>query len=159
LDGLLSGLMGGMMGAMLGAMIVPEYHEAIVKIMFFLFLATLFILLYMMQREVSRNKANFYSNPLITIALFVLFFVVFNQLMPIFKYTESHKQKYRDHHSNENNILIKAEEYTFKSNQINVQARETVTFKLENIGEDEHYLEIIGLEADNIKQNSPYHDS
>src|SRR5699024_12175880 len=36
LDGLLSGLMGGMMGAMLGAMIVPEYHEAIVKIMFFL---------------------------------------------------------------------------------------------------------------------------
>src|SRR5699024_10553252 len=37
LDGLLSGLMGGMMGAMLGAMIVPEYHEAIVKIMFFLF--------------------------------------------------------------------------------------------------------------------------
>ena len=159
LDGLLSGLMGGMMGAMLGAMIVPEYHEAIVKIMFFLFLATLFILLYMMQREVSRNKANFYSNPLITIALFGLFFVVFNQLGPIFKDTVSPNQNHGDHHSNENNLLIKAEEYTFKSNQINVQAGEIVTLQLENIGEEEHDLEIIGLEADNIKQNSTYHDS
>src|SRR5699024_6423487 len=45
LDGLISVLMGGMMWAMFGAMIIPEYDDVIVKIMFFLFLATLFILL------------------------------------------------------------------------------------------------------------------
>src|SRR5699024_208930 len=44
LDGLLSGLMGGMMVAMLGEMITAEYQDAIVKIMFFLFLGTLLIL-------------------------------------------------------------------------------------------------------------------
>src|SRR5699024_1007181 len=85
LDGLLSGLMGGMMGAMLGAMIAPEYREAIVKIMFFLFLATLLILLYMIQKELNKNEIAFYRNPLITVVLFGMLFVVFNQLGPVFK--------------------------------------------------------------------------
>src|SRR5699024_388357 len=79
----------GMMGAMLGAMSSPEYREAIVKIMFFLFLATLLILLYMIQKELNRNKTAFYMNPLITVVLFGFFFVVFNQLGPIFKVIDS----------------------------------------------------------------------
>src|SRR5699024_12846490 len=53
LDGLLSGLMGGMMGAMLGVMIALDYREAMVKIMFFLFLATMLILIYMLHKEVN----------------------------------------------------------------------------------------------------------
>src|SRR5699024_9118254 len=89
LDGLLSGLMGGMMGAMLGAMIAPEYREAIVKIMFFLFLATLLILLYMIHKELIRIKTAFYMHPLITFVLFEFFIIVFNQLGPIFKVIDS----------------------------------------------------------------------
>lgn len=150
LDGLLSGLMGGMMGAMLGAMIAPEYREAIVKIMFFLFLATLLILLYMIQKELNRNKTAFYMNPLITVVLFGFFFVVFNQLGPIFKVIDS------EDNSNVNNLLIKAKEYSFMSNEVQVKAGETVTLFIENIGDEEHDLEIIGLEVDDVKQNSAH---
>src|SRR5690625_19553 len=150
LDGLLSGLMGGMMGAMLGAMIAPEYREAIVKIMFILFLATLLILLYMIQKELNRNKTAFYMNPLITVVLFGFFFVVFNQLGPIFKVIDS------EDNSNVNNLLIKAKEYSFMSNEVQVKAGETVTLFIENIGDEEHDLEIIGLEVDDVKQNSAH---
>jgi len=83
LDGFLSGLMGGMMGAMLGEMITVEYQDSIVKIMFFLFLGTLFILVKMINQEV--NKAvNFYRSLLITIVLFGMLFVIFEQLGSIF---------------------------------------------------------------------------
>src|SRR5690625_198715 len=145
LDGLLAGLMGGMMGAMLGAMIAPEYREAIVKIMFFLFLATLLILLYMIQKEINRNETAFYTNPLITVVLFGLFFVVFNQFGLVFKEVGSPEHNHVEDNSNENSFLIKAEEYAFMSNEVYAQAGETVTLFLENIGEEEHDLEIIGL--------------
>jgi len=83
LDGLLSGLMGGMMGAMLGEMIILEYHDAIVKIMFFLFLGTMTILVRMINQEVN-NKVNFYRSLLITIIFFGFIFVLLEQLSPIF---------------------------------------------------------------------------
>lgn len=159
LDGLLSGLMGGMMGAMLGSMIALEYREAIVKIMFFLFLATLLILLYMIQKELNRNKTAFYTNPLITVVLFGLLFLVFNQLGPVFKETNSPEQNHAENDSNENSLLIKAEEYAFMSNELNVQAGEKVTLLMENIGEEEHDLEIIGLEAEDVKQSSSHNHS
>ncbi|MFD2132213.1 hypothetical protein ACFSKI_13445 [Pseudogracilibacillus auburnensis] len=83
LDGLLSGLMGGMIGAMLGEMITAEYQDAIVKIMFFLFLGTLLILVKMINQEV--NKAvNFYRSLYITVVLFGMLFVIFEQLGSIF---------------------------------------------------------------------------
>src|SRR5690625_3313690 len=156
LDGLLAGLMGGMMGAMLGAMLAPEYQEAIVKIMFFLFLTTLLILLYMIQKELNRNKTTFYMNPLINVVLFGLFFVVFNQLGPIFKVTDSPKQNHVEDDSNENSLLIKAKEYSFMSNKVHAQAGEIVTLFIENIGDEEHDIEIIGLEVDDVKQNSSH---
>src|SRR5699024_11568599 len=56
LDGLLSGLMGGMIGAMLGEMITAEYQDAIVKIMFFLFLGTLLILVKKIGRASCRER-------------------------------------------------------------------------------------------------------
>lgn len=83
LDGMLSGLMGGMMGAMLGEMIQVEYHDAITKIMFFLFLGTFLILIKMINQEVSRNS-NSYKILLITITLFGLIFIAFEQLGPVF---------------------------------------------------------------------------
>lgn|SRR5699024_2437982 len=104
LDGMLSGIMGGMMGAMLGEMIVIEYHDAIVKIMFFLFLSTLLILLHLIQKEVSKKEVTFYTNPLLTIILFGFIFIVLNQLGPIFtdvKTPNDHKQNHIGHHSNE----------------------------------------------------------
>lgn len=156
LDGLLSGLMGGMMGAMLGAMITPEYHDEIVKIMFFLFLATLLILLYMIQKELNRNGTAFNRNPLITVVLFAMLFVVFNQLGPVFKITNPPNQNHVEHNSTKNSLLIQAKEYNFISNEIHVQADEKVTLLLENIGEEEHDLEIIGLGVDDVEQSSTH---
>src|SRR5699024_9664144 len=83
LDGLLSGLMGGMMGAMLGEMITPNYHDVIVKIMFFLFLGTIAILVKMINQEVN-NEVNFYMSLLIIIVFLGLLFVVLEQLGPLF---------------------------------------------------------------------------
>lgn len=88
LDGFLSGLMGGMMGAMLGEMIIPGYHDAIVKIMFFLFLGTMAILVKMMNQELN-IEVNFYRSLLITVVLFGLLFIAFEQLGPIFINTDS----------------------------------------------------------------------
>ena|SRR5690625_5177301 len=86
LDGLLSGLMGGMMGAMLGEMITQEYHDAIVKIMFFLFLGALSILVKIINQQVN-NEVKFDRSLLITVVLFGLLFVVVEQLGPLFIYT------------------------------------------------------------------------
>src|SRR5699024_3655787 len=78
LDGLLSGLMGGMMGAMLGVMIALDYREAMVKIMFFLFLATMLILIYMIQKEVNGKITAFYRNPLAPVALMGFIYIRIN---------------------------------------------------------------------------------
>jgi hypothetical protein len=84
LDGLLSGMMGGLMGAMFGEMISLEYHEAVVKVMFILFFATMLIVINLIQKEVKKKEISFPSNPLILVALFGLIFIIFDQLGPVF---------------------------------------------------------------------------
>lgn len=88
LDGMLSGVMGGMMGAMLGKMMTAEYHDAIVKIMFLLFLFTSLILLNLIQKEVNQNKQAFFQKPLFVLIVFGIVFVIFHQFGPIFTDTE-----------------------------------------------------------------------
>ncbi|WP_088051938.1 cupredoxin domain-containing protein [Virgibacillus dakarensis] len=156
LDGLLSGLMGGMMGAMLGVMITTEYREAIVKIMFFLFLATVLILVYMIQKEVNGKETAFYRNPLVPVALFGFLFLLFNQTGPIFTGTNSAEQNHSEHNEGDNSLLIKAEEYDFLPNDINVQVGETITLSIKNTGTIEHDLEIIDFNPDNVQQNGSY---
>ncbi|GAB3796925.1 hypothetical protein [Virgibacillus kimchii] len=102
LDGLLSGLMGGMMGAMLGEMIAIEYYDSTIKIMFFLFLFTLLILFFVIQKEVNKKESTFYTNPLFIVILFGLIFIVFNQMEPIVtNVDDSPNHHHIEHHSNE----------------------------------------------------------
>ncbi|WP_188456905.1 hypothetical protein [Virgibacillus oceani] len=96
LDGMLAGIMGGMMGAMLGYMISPEYSDAIVKIMFMLFIATSLILLYIVQEEVNKNRSLFKNLFIITI-LFLIFLVGFNQTGPIFQDMNGNEQHEKKH--------------------------------------------------------------
>ncbi|GAB3797629.1 hypothetical protein [Virgibacillus kimchii] len=91
--------MVGMMVAMLGNMIEIEYQNSIVIIMFLLFLSTLLLLLYIIQKEVNKNKLIFYTSPLFIAVLFGLLFIVFNQMGPIFTYEESpNHNQIEDHH-------------------------------------------------------------
>ncbi|UOQ94021.1 plastocyanin/azurin family copper-binding protein [Halobacillus shinanisalinarum] len=156
LDGLLSGLMGGMMGAMLGEMIAPEYRDAIVKIMFTLFLATMVLLLYMIQKEVKRSETPLFRNPLLTVALLGLIFVAFNQLGPIFPQTISGQQGHSEHNEEGNNLRIKADEFTFSPNKTKIQVGERVTLSLENNGEIQHDLEIINLTVEEAEKNKTH---
>lgn len=84
LDGLLSGAMGGMMGAMLGAMVLPEYRDIIVKLMFLLFVFILLIVFYILNEELGINDKSILHNYVVMPILIVIFFVVFNQLGPVF---------------------------------------------------------------------------
>ncbi|GAB3805998.1 hypothetical protein [Virgibacillus kimchii] len=83
LDGMLAGLMGGMMGAMLGEMMAPANYESIINIMFFLFLTTILLILYVIDQEINNKKMPFYTNPLFTILLFGVTFILLNQLGPL----------------------------------------------------------------------------
>jgi len=156
LDGLLSGLMGGMMGAMLGVMIALDYREAMVKIMFFLFLATMLILIYMIQKEVNGKITAFYRNPLAPVALMGFIFFVFNQIGPVFAGTDSAEQNHSEHKESDNSLLIKANEYDFLPNSINVDVGETVTLSVENTGTVEHDLEIVDFNPDNVQQDDSH---
>ncbi|WP_217587679.1 hypothetical protein [Lentibacillus saliphilus] len=64
LDGIMSGLMGGMMGTMLGAMISLEYADAMTKVMFFLFVGSLFTLMYMMAEQLQHKGIIRWLSPL-----------------------------------------------------------------------------------------------
>lgn len=159
LDGLLSGLMGGMMGSMLGEMITMEYHDTIVKIMFFLFLAIVLILIYMIQKEVKGNKIIFNRNPLIPIAIFGLLFVALNYAGPFFTGKDSAKQNHSEHNESINNLLIKAKEYDFLPNDINLEVGETVTLSIKNAGTIEHDLEIINFNPKNVQKKTTHNHS
>lgn len=157
LDGLLSGLMGGMMGAMLGAMIAMEYHDAIVLIMFFLFLATMLILFYMIQKENIGKELSLFYNPLVPVFLFGFLFFVFNQTGPVFIETGSAEHNHSENEESNNSLKINANEYNFLPNNVNVKVGETVTLSIENTGKIEHDLEIIGFTPSNVQQNSNHH--
>jgi len=92
LDGILSGLMGGMMGAMLGEMITIEYHDAMIKIMFFIFLSMILILLRMIHQEVN-HKVNFIRSLFTIFVVFGFFFIVFELFDAIFIYPDAIKNE------------------------------------------------------------------
>src|SRR5699024_1155699 len=83
LYGILSGIMGGMMGALLGKMIVAPYEDAMVKIMFFLSLRTLLMTLRLINEKANQTSP-LLCHPLIPIAFFGLFFILFELFGPIF---------------------------------------------------------------------------
>jgi len=156
IDGMLAGIMGGMMGAMLGEMIAAEYQETIIRVMFLLFVGIIVILYQMMQQEFIKSKAIF-NHPVTMIVLFFLFTVGYNQVGPLI--IPSHLSNNGNHHDSMgvNSMVIQADEYSFTPSHTEIKAGEMVTITLDNIGEVEHDIEIIGMGAE-IKEQSLSHD-
>lgn len=108
MDGMLSGLMGGMMGAMLGEMIPNQYWDAMIKIMFVLFVALMITLFYFIQGETIRkgeeHTMEFIRNPLILMLFFLVFFYFYTKLGPSVVYMKNDSH----FHSSEliNNIIL-----------------------------------------------------
>lgn len=152
-DGVLSGVMGGMMGAMLGDMIAPEQSEAMVKVMFVLFVCSQLTMFYILsietKKEANRKYLRFYKNPILMAIGVVSFFYLFNQLPPLFDYsgsiTKQEGQSENLHNVGRQEILISATDFSYQPRSFNVNFKETVTIKLVNDGEVEHDLEIVGL--------------
>lgn len=148
LDGAISGMMGGMMGAMLGVMIAPEYQDSLVRIMFLLFIALTLILFLMMQQEFMKKSKKWLTNPSVIFSLFIVFIVGYNQMSPLIS---SSKSPNHDNHSPlnmvSNDLVIKADEYSFSTKEIKLPVGEKVTFVLNNTGEVKHGFEIVGLKT------------
>ncbi|WP_188453353.1 cupredoxin domain-containing protein [Virgibacillus oceani] len=154
LDGTLSGVMGGMMGAMLGVMISSNFQDSIIKIMFLLFIGTILILFRMMDQEFMKRKG-LLSHPLIILCIFALFSIGYNQLGPLVSASNMSNDTNHQHNGmNPTNLVIKADEFSFTPNRIEVAAGESLTVVLDNIGEVEHDLEIIGIKVENVKSSS-----
>ncbi|WP_373892942.1 plastocyanin/azurin family copper-binding protein [Virgibacillus natechei] len=153
LDGTLAGIMGGMMGAMLGEMIAPEFQDALIRIMFVLFIATILILFQMMHQEFIKTKG-WLSHPVIMIFGFALFITVYNQIGPL---TSTSPFQNNNDNMNTKNLVIQADEFSFSPNQVDLSAGETIKITLDNIGEVEHDLEVIGMEAE-VEEMSSSHD-
>ncbi|MFA8439812.1 plastocyanin/azurin family copper-binding protein [Pueribacillus sp. YX66] len=167
-DGVLSGVMGGMMGAMLGEMIAPEQSEAMVKIMFVLFVCSQLTMFYILsietEKKVKGKYLKFIQNPALMAIGVVSFFYLFNQLPPLFDFNgsmtkqESQAEQLKNIGSRE--ILISTIEYSYQPSSFNIDFEETVTIKLLNNGEVEHDLEIVGLKAEllNSEKVHKHHD-
>lgn len=83
------------------------------------------------------------------------FFYVFNQLPPLFEFsgsiTNQENQSGHQHHTENQEILISATDFSYGPNSLKVNSQQTVTLKLVNEGEVEHDLEIAGLTAEILK--------
>ncbi|GLO65088.1 cupredoxin domain-containing protein [Oceanobacillus kimchii] len=152
LDGTLAGIMGGMMGAMLGVMIAPEFQDALIRIMFVIFIVTMLILFRMMHQEFIKTKGLF-DHPAVMIFAFTLFIIMYNQMGPL---TSTSSFQNNNDNLNTNNLVIQADEFSFSPNQVDLIAGEKVKITLDNIGEVEHDLEVIGMEAEFEEMSSSH---
>ncbi|GAB7388412.1 hypothetical protein BSNK01_22490 [Bacillaceae bacterium] len=190
LDGMLAGIMGGMMGAMLGEMISTEYRDALIKIMFVLFVGIHLIILYMMQQELNKKNGEsrqpLFHHPLMIIFIMGGFFFGYNQLGTSISISQTnhgdsrleHMQRNDGHTLNgtlksQNNqrfgerymgqmilpkssekyiprLVVEAKEYTFSPRKIEIHTGREILLVLKNLGEQEHDLEILGMDAANI---------
>lgn len=82
LDGIFAGLMGGMMGAMLGEMIGTDYQEALIRIMFLLYVGTMMIVLHMMEEDFIKSNTLF-SRPYILLVTYIFLIIFYPRLGPI----------------------------------------------------------------------------
>src|SRR5699024_3591478 len=66
------------------------------------------------------------------------------------------EQNHSEHKESDNSLLIKANEYDFLPNSINVDVGETVTLSVDNTGTVEHDLEIVDFNPDNVQQDDSH---
>ncbi|MDC3417586.1 plastocyanin/azurin family copper-binding protein [Aquibacillus salsiterrae] len=157
LDGLLSGAMGGMMGAMLGDMIIPEYRDAITKIMFFLSLSTILILLYLFQKERKSSQAFLFNSPLLLVILFGSIFLLINQMGPIYSETDTPNNNQLDFTTNQQRLSIKSDVFSFSPSTIKIEVNKEVILTLENPDNIEHDLEIENFKGESSSIDSSSH--
>jgi plastocyanin len=168
LDGLLSGVMGGMMGAMLVVMIPESNVEATVKIMAVLCSGIIFLLLLMLQGEVQtehlKRGSFLMSMPAPMFSAIVLFLTLVLQtdsfaihrpdqvppsslLTPNSGSTHNHGNLSGQEDSLEEadkELVVKAEEFSFSPNKIQIAVNEKVKVTLVNSGRIEHDFEVVG---------------
>ncbi|WP_028784589.1 plastocyanin/azurin family copper-binding protein [Thalassobacillus devorans] len=158
LDGMLSGLMGGMMGAMLGEMIPSDYREAMVKILFLFFVAVFSLLLQLIHLERRQENEPLPNYPLLAMGLFVLFSVIFHQFGPMFPDPLLLDQEHSLPAKEENKVTIQTKDFSFGPSNVTLRSGEKVILTLENQGEVDHDLEIIGLTTTESHANDPAHE-
>ncbi|MHA6253236.1 hypothetical protein [Oceanobacillus sp. CAU 1775] len=154
LDGTLAGIMGGMMGAMLGEMIAAEYQETIIRVMFLLFVGIVVILYRMMQQEFINSKA-IISHPVTTIVLFVLFAIGYNHVGPLMPNSHTPNSSNHHHGMDTNKSELQTNEQSISSSHTEIIAGDMMIITMDNIGEVEYDIEIIGREAK--LRNNLYH--
>ncbi|WP_374067969.1 hypothetical protein [Paraliobacillus sp. JSM ZJ581] len=106
LDGILSGAMAGMMGAMLGEMVFADYRGILVKLMFLLFVFTLLIVFYILNEELGISHKSIFRNHVVLPILIVVFFVIFNQLGPLFLEDNINQNHSHNEHQTSNNQML-----------------------------------------------------
>lgn len=155
LDGIFAGLMGGMMGAMLGEMVATDHQDAIIRLLFLLFIGTIIILYCMMQQDIIKSKS-WFSKPIVLLLFYIVIIVGYDQLGPII--TTSQLSNSQNHQHTRNNVMITADEYSFSPIQTPLSVGEKITLTLNNQGKLEHHFEIVGLEVDMNEKHSGLHD-
>jgi uncharacterized cupredoxin-like copper-binding protein len=146
---------------MLGEMIAPEFQDALIKIMFLLFVAIILILSRMMQQEFMKKETSWINNPIASIILFGLIFFGYHQLGPTISLTKSldKGQDHTQHQMEAKKWVIQTDDFAFSPNLITVKTGEKVTLVLDNVDNIEHDLEIIGLDVEIVDtENEHHHD-
>ncbi|MBN2981770.1 cupredoxin domain-containing protein [Cohnella algarum] len=159
MDGLLSGIMGGMMGTMLMVMIPLPYVNNTVKLMSILFSGILFLLFLTLQGEIKQSqlqkRPTLLSNTYPMFLLTVMFLAV-PQLSPQNEWPNTLTDSHLNHNQeipptktqadplSGKELLVKAKEYSFSPSSMQVSVGEKIKITLDNDGQMEHDLEIVG---------------
>jgi plastocyanin len=160
LDGLLSGIMAGMMGTMFMVMIPATYSESALIIIAVLGSGSLFLLFLMLQNEVTtehlQKRSFLLSKPGSMFAVISLFAVIIylgsSPHIAFDKQLNNATDPHTNHqHRSEkelpvdnNELVIKATEFSFTPSTISINANEQVKIIFQNNGTIEHHFEIIG---------------
>ncbi|WP_143414450.1 plastocyanin/azurin family copper-binding protein [Halobacillus massiliensis] len=159
LEGVFAGIMGGMMGAMLGNMITPEDRDFLLKILFFICFSTLLVMWMVLENEINNNKSLFFTNPLVTIIMYGIIFLLINQFDPYLPVPASNEQEITTPPINEKDVYIQADEFKFSPQEQTINAGDQVELTLLNTGTIEHDLEIINLSTETVNTNHEHDHS
>lgn len=160
LDGLLSGVMGGMMGTMLMVMMPSPYVEITVKLMSVFCSGIVFLLFIMLLGEVkprfTTQKPPLLSHPIFMFSVIVLLVLVqlnsADRQLSLPRQAQHPSEHVHDSSSNqlgqsslvEQELLVKATEYSFFPASTRVVVGQKIKITLDNSGTMEHDFEIVG---------------
>ncbi|WP_223068343.1 cupredoxin domain-containing protein [Paenibacillus caui] len=179
LDGTLSGLMAGMMGTMLIIMVPPSFAHTTVLLLSIVGSAILFAVHLLLLQETHREQAGFIGKPGVLFSMIAAFQFLFFFQASSLNSTPLSAEHLHHHDSiiesdladmgtdpSSNELLIKASEFAFTPNKIEVAVNDNVLVTLDNEGKVEHDLEVVGTgvhihaeaghkKSDNIRFSKP----